>query len=61
MCIPPLDEDPVYHFSLLRNLAHAAGLSEVSMGMSGDFLVAVRCGATYVRLGTRIFGTRLAS
>jgi PLP dependent protein len=58
MCIPPLDEEPSLHFALLREIARRNGLSELSMGMSGDFEVAVRFGATHVRTGTAIFGTR---
>jgi PLP dependent protein len=58
MCIPPIDEEPSLHFALLREIARRNGLSELSMGMSGDFEVAVRFGATYVRIGTAIFGVR---
>ena len=58
MCIPPVDEEPSLHFALLRGIARRNGLSELSMGMSGDFEVAVRFGATHVRIGTAIFGAR---
>lgn len=58
MCIPPLDEDPAAHFNLLAELAESIGISELSMGMSGDFPQAVRFGATFVRVGTAIFGER---
>lgn len=58
MCIPPLDEEPSPHFALLREIARRNGLAELSMGMSGDFEVAVRLGATLVRVGTAIFGDR---
>jgi PLP dependent protein len=60
MCIPPIDEEPSLHFALLREIARRNGLSELSMGMSGDFEVAVRFGATHVRVGTAIFGSRVA-
>jgi pyridoxal phosphate enzyme (YggS family) len=58
MCIPPLDEEPALHFALLEKLAKKLGLSELSMGMSGDYEKAVQFGATYVRVGTVIFGAR---
>jgi uncharacterized pyridoxal phosphate-containing UPF0001 family protein len=58
MCIPPADEEPAAHFALLLKLARDAGLSELSMGMSGDFETAIGFGATYVRVGTAIFGSR---
>ena len=56
MCIPPLDEEPSLHFALLAKIAAKLGLSELSMGMSGDFGRAIPFGATYVRVGTAIFG-----
>ncbi|MBB3063918.1 MULTISPECIES: YggS family pyridoxal phosphate-dependent enzyme [Limibacillus] len=58
MCIPPVEEDPAIHFAFLRELARRHGLSELSMGMSGDFDVAVTFGATFVRVGTALFGAR---
>ncbi len=58
MCIPPFDEDPDLHFALLARLAGKLGLNELSMGMSGDFTRAIQFGATYVRVGTAIFGAR---
>ena len=60
MCIPPQDEDPALHFALLTDLARRHQLSEISMGMSGDYPLAIRFGATHVRVGTAIFGTRAA-
>ena len=56
MCIPPLDEEPALHFALLAEIARRNGLSGLSMGMSADFEIAVRFGATHVRVGTAIFG-----
>jgi pyridoxal phosphate enzyme (YggS family) len=61
MCIPPAGEEPAPHFALLAKLAREHGLPAVSMGMSGDFETAVRLGATHVRVGTAIFGTRPAA
>lgn len=58
MCIPPVDDPPALHFALLKNLATEHALSDLSMGMSDDFEKAVAAGATYVRVGTGIFGAR---
>jgi PLP dependent protein len=58
MCIPPVDEEPSLHFALLREIARRNHLDGLSMGMSADFEVAVRFGATHVRIGTAIFGAR---
>ena len=61
MCIPPQDEEPSLHFALLGEIARRNGLAVLSMGMSGDYEIAVRLGATHVRIGTAIFGTRPAA
>ena len=58
MCIPPVDDEPAPHFALLKKLAKQLNLKELSMGMSNDFPIAVQLGATYVRVGTAIFGQR---
>ena len=58
MCVPPEGMNPAPHFALLANMAREFGLSELSMGMSGDYDVAVRMGATMVRIGTALFGSR---
>ena len=58
MCIPPLEDDPIPHFELLRRLAEVAGLKSLSMGMSADFETAIAHGATHVRVGSAIFGER---
>ena len=58
MCIPPLEENPGPHFALLAKLAKEAGVEKLSMGMSGDYELAVAFGATSVRVGSAIFGTR---
>ena len=58
MCIPPAADDAAPHFALLAKLARDNGLQNLSMGMSGDFELAVKFGATHVRVGTAIFGTR---
>jgi len=58
MCIPPADENPGPHFALLSKLAARCGLERLSMGMSGDYEVAIGFGATSVRVGSAIFGSR---
>jgi pyridoxal phosphate enzyme (YggS family) len=58
MCIPPEDEEPAMHFALLAKIAERNGLEKLSMGMSGDFETAIRFGATSVRVGSALFGTR---
>jgi PLP dependent protein len=58
MCIPPVEDDPAEHFRLLGHLAKLAGLKELSMGMSGDYAIAIAKGATLVRVGSAIFGER---
>ena len=58
MCIPPINEEPETHFRLLKKLADENGLLELSMGMSSDYMAAINCGATFVRVGTAIFGLR---
>lgn len=59
MCIPPARENPAPHFALLRKLAAEHDLPLLSMGMSGDFEIAIRFGATHVRVGSAIFGERV--
>jgi pyridoxal phosphate enzyme (YggS family) len=58
MCIPPAEEDAAPHFAFLRKLALDHGLPDLSMGMSGDFEMGVRFGATHVRVGSALFGAR---
>lgn len=59
MCIPPLQDEPSLHFALLAQIAERNGLASLSMGMSNDYEIAVRFGATHVRVGSAIFGARL--
>jgi uncharacterized pyridoxal phosphate-containing UPF0001 family protein len=58
MCIPPVGEPPAPHFALTAKIARRNGLSLLSMGMSSDFPTAIALGATHVRVGTAIFGSR---
>lgn len=58
MCIPPFEEPPAPHFALLAKIAKRNGVGALSMGMSADFEMAVTFGATHVRVGSAIFGSR---
>src|ERR1700687_3607220 len=58
MCIPPLNDAPAPHFALTAKIAARNGLSNLSMGMSADFAIAIQFGATHVRVGSAIFGHR---
>jgi len=58
MCLPPIDEQVSPHFALLAKIAARNGLTELSMGMSADYALAIQLGATYVRIGSAIFGER---
>ncbi|MBD1147758.1 YggS family pyridoxal phosphate-dependent enzyme [Pelagibacterales bacterium SAG-MED31] len=58
MCIPPINEDPKKHFSILVNEAHKYNLNQLSMGMSSDYVEAIKHSATYIRIGTALFGKR---
>ena len=58
MCIPPVNTDPENYFKQMSELNNELGFSELSMGMSSDFLVAVKHSSTFVRVGSNIFGQR---
>ena len=58
MCLPPFNEDPKQYFIKLKEIAQKHNLSSLSMGMSGDYEEAIKCGATHIRIGTQIFGPR---
>ncbi|MBR1777403.1 MAG: YggS family pyridoxal phosphate-dependent enzyme [Alphaproteobacteria bacterium] len=58
MCIPPVNDEPAPHFAFLKKLAREANVKELSMGMSDDYDFAVQQGATFVRVGTALFGER---
>ena len=58
MCIPPFEEAPAPHFALTAKIAARNGLKLLSMGMSADYAIAVAMGATHVRVGSAIFGSR---
>ena len=58
MCIPPIDEEAAMHFALLKSLTERFALPQLSMGMSGDFEEAIGFGATHIRVGSALFGSR---
>ena len=58
MCIPPIDDDPSYHFNKLKLLANENKVDELSIGMSDDYEKALEFNPTYIRLGTILFGKR---
>jgi pyridoxal phosphate enzyme (YggS family) len=58
MCLPPSSSDPTKYFKLLKEISFKINLKELSMGMSNDYLDAAQCGATYLRIGSKIFGER---
>ena len=58
MCLPPFDEDPTPFFQKMQNLSESLKLNEISMGMSNDYMKALRFKATYIRVGSKIFGNR---
>ena len=59
MCIPPINVNPKYYFEEMNKLNKSLGFSELSMGMSSDFLIAAKNHSTYVRVGSSIFGPRV--
>ena len=58
MCLPPFDEDPTPFFKKMQNLSESLKLKEISMGMSNDYMDALRFKATFIRVGSKIFGNR---
>ena len=58
MCLPPFDEDPIPFFKKMQNLSENLKLQEISMGMSNDYMDALKYKATFIRIGSKIFGNR---
>ena len=58
MCLPPFDEDPIPFFKKMKKLSESLKLKEISMGMSNDYMNALKYKATYIRVGSKIFGNR---
>ncbi len=58
MSIPPFDKDPKPYFIKMKELSNNLNLKEISMGMSNDYLEAIKQGSTFIRIGSKIFGAR---
>lgn len=58
MCIPPINNNPKQYFLSLKSIAEKNNISELSMGMSNDYQVAIQYGSTFIRVGSAIFGNR---
>jgi len=58
MCLPPIDNEPDIFFSEMKKINNSLKLSDLSMGMSDDYLKAIEYSATYLRIGSKIFGKR---
>ena len=58
MSIPPFDKDSLPYFKKMNELSNNLGLTEISMGMSNDYLEAIKQGSTFIRIGSKIFGSR---
>ena len=58
MCIPPIEESPISYFKKLNDIAKRNNLNHLSMGMSNDYVDGLKCGASYIRVGTLLFGNR---
>tara|TARA_Y100000768_G_scaffold351126_1_gene301817 strand:- start:32 stop:685 length:654 start_codon:yes stop_codon:yes gene_type:complete len=58
MCIPPIDKNPTFYFKNLNDIAKRNSLIHLSMGMSSDYIDGLKCGASYIRVGTLLFGNR---
>ena len=58
MCIPPFDKESKLYFKKMRELNENLNLKDISMGMSGDYMEAIKQGSTFIRVGSKIFGAR---
>ena len=58
MCLPPINDNPQHHFRIVKRLAQENNLEQLSLGMSSDYKEAIKYGATFVRIGTKLFGKR---
>ena len=58
MCLPPIDIDPSIYFSEMKKITNFLKLTDISMGMSEDYLKAIEYSSTYLRIGSKIFGAR---
>ena len=58
MCIPPINKNPTFYFKNLNDIAKRNNINHLSMGMSNDYVDGLKCGASYIRVGTLLFGNR---
>ena len=58
MCLPPIGVDPSKYFQKMKKINDNLSLNELSMGMSSDYLLAIKYGTSFVRIGSKIFGMR---
>ena len=58
MCLPPKNEDSLAYFNKMKKLANSIGVKELSMGMSADYIEASENGSSFLRIGSKIFGSR---
>jgi len=58
MCLPPIDQDVAPYFLKMKDIHTKLGLKELSMGMSNDYLKAIKFNSSYLRIGSKIFGQR---
>jgi len=58
MCLPPNDETPEIYFTKMQSLADKINLKELSMGMTNDYVKAIECKSSFLRIGSKIFGSR---
>ena len=59
MCIPPINSNPETYFKKLNEISIEYNLKQLSMGMSSDYIQAIKYGSTFVRIGTALFGSRI--
>ena len=59
MCIPPINSNPETYFKKLNEISIEYNLKQLSMGMSSDYIQAIKCGSTFIRIGTALFGSRI--
>ena len=59
MCLPPNDKNPEIYFSKMKNLSDKINLNELSMGMTNDYIKAIQCKSSFLRIGSKIFGPRV--
>ena len=58
MCLPPINDNPEKYFSEMQSIKNSLNLNHLSMGMTNDYILAIKFGSTFLRIGTKIFGKR---